>query len=112
MESLLTTIPNTFTGWIITLILSIGGVSYVFKNVRARDMKELRDFNHDLLQKTDYLEKKVEALEKDNKELNSKVKSLEKHSKTLEDLVVTALKQFFLENPQLAKDLNTVVIGK
>lgn len=109
METFLTQIPNSFASWIGALVIVAGGITYFFKTVRAKDLEELRKFNKDLLDRTDFLQGKVENLEKNNKELNSKVEALQEHNRTLADLVVTALKQYFFENPDVAKNMQALI---
>lgn len=117
MEQFIT--PDIATGWVASLIVVAGGVSYLFKNIRSRDLQELRDFNKDLLQKTEFLKKEQEDQQTLLKEQQKKIEgltaeviALKKHNKTLEDLVVTALTRYFNENPQMAKDMKSIVKAK
>lgn len=101
----------TLPGFLISIAVVAVGITYIFSQIRSNDMKILRDSNEDLRKSLADNDAKTLKLETQVKELTSKVDILEKRNRTLEDLVVTALKQFFFENPKMAKDIATGAIN-
>lgn len=75
-------------------------------------MTILRNANKDLRDTLEDNNGRIMILENEVKTLNVKVESLEKRNKTLEDLVITALKQYFFENPKVASQLKDIVSGQ
>lgn len=104
MEQFLSGIPTTFTGWLASLIVVVGGIFLFWGKKRSGDLETLRATNRDQGDRINLLEEAVERLQVE-------VKELKHQNKTLEDLVVVALKQFFFENPKLAKDINEKLIS-
>ncbi len=74
-------------------------------------MKILRDANQDLRERLDDKGKEIKELQDNFKILEAKVDVLEKRNRTLEDLMVTALKQYFYEHPDIAKTMQKAIIG-
>lgn len=103
MENFITQLPTTPIGWIAFIFVIAGAVIYFFSRIRKSDMELLRQTNEDQGKRIDFLEEEV-------KRLNVKVGDLEHANKTLEDLVVVALKQFFFENPEMAKNLKNKIL--
>lgn len=104
MEQFLNQIPTTFVGWLSTIIFMLGTIFIFWGRKHSGDLETLRATNKDQGDRIEVLEKAVERLE-------SEVKELKQQNKTLEDVVVVALKQFFFENPSLAKDLQEKVLS-
>ncbi len=75
-------------------------------------MKVLRDANTDLRGSLEDASKKILGLEQAVHILEEKVDNLEKRNKNLEDLVIVALKQYFLENPTIASAIETTLKEK
>jgi len=109
MEQFITTLPNTFLGWISTIIVILSGVVVVFNKIRNDDLKTLRDSNKDLRDAHDDNNKKIEELEKSLKLLAEKVLVLESEKKTIQDLVVLALEAYFENNPSEALKTKTKI---
>lgn len=103
MEGFITSVPQTPIGWITILLIVIGSLSVFFSKKRQEDMLTLRNFNADLLSKIEYMQKDLDTLK-------GQVDTLEKQNKTLEDLVIISLKQYFFENPMVAKDLKEKIL--
>lgn len=110
MEQFLSQIPTTFIGWITTVLIAMGSVSYIFSQVRQRDMQVLRESNQDLRSSIEDKGREINMMHAQITTLNEKVALLEKANRTLEDLVVTALKQYFFENPTVAGQLKKSVV--
>lgn len=110
MESFFASIPTTPQGWFITFILLIIACFYLFSRVRRQDMELLRKANTDLRLSINDGEKKIEVMQSEVKILTEKVIGLEKENRTISDLVVTALKQYFFENPTIASDMKKSII--
>ena len=111
MEQFITGIPTTLIGWIMTILFTGGSVLYFGSRVRRNDMQVLREANKDLRGTLEDNSNELLKMRGQIDLLMSKVADLEKRNKTLEDLVVVALKQYFFENPTLAKDIQKKVTG-
>lgn len=111
MEQFITGVPTTLIGWIMTILFTVGAVLYFGSKVRRNDMEVLRNANSDLRSTLDDNSKEIITMRTQIDLLILKVADLEKRNKTLEDLVVVALKQYFFENPTLAKDIQKKVTG-
>lgn len=109
MDQFFSNIPTTPWGWAVSLIFTALLIFYLFNKVRENDMKILRDANTDLRDSIEDAEKKIVGLNTQVAILNEKVAILEKKNKTLEDLVITALKQYFFENPKVASTLHKAI---
>jgi len=105
MNEIVTILPSTLVGWIATVLATVASVAFIFSKVRERDMSMLRQSNDDLRAAHDDNTRVINEMNVKITTLERKVVDLEKHNQTLEDLVVTALKQFFSENPKLAKEI-------
>lgn len=110
MDQFISQIPTTITGWVLTIVIAITGVTYLFSRIRQTDMTLLRNTNTDFQIALDMKGKEMDKMHQQITILNDKVSVLERQNKTLEDLVVTALKQFFFENPTVASDLKKRVL--
>lgn len=102
-------IPTNLTGFFIMVFVCLAAGVYIFSNVRKNDMSVLRDANKDLRATLTDNNTRIITLESETKLLITKVTTLEQHNKTLEDLVVTALKQYFFENPKVASNIKDVI---
>lgn len=103
MDVIFNSLPNTPIGWFaLILVGALGGISFLSR-VRANDLKILRQTNQDQGARIKLLEDAVARLQ-------DHVKILEQQNKTLDDLVVIALKHYFLENPEVASNLKTKII--
>lgn len=100
-------LPNSIYGWFAIGAFIISAILFI----RRSDIKAIKE-NADELRKI-LLDKEKEMIGMHNEIelLKGKVDFLEKTNKTLEDLVVVALKQYFLENPNLAKQFKDIVKG-
>lgn len=98
---------QAFVGLVVIVITAI---LYLFSRIRQNDMKILRESNKDLREAIDDKGSKITGLEHAVNTLEYKVGDLEKRNRTLEDLVVTALKQYFFENPTVANKLEKKII--
>lgn len=110
MEQFVTGIPTTLIGWMGTISIVILGGIYLVSRIRKNDMEVLRSANIDLRASLDDNSRELVQMRSEINTLMIKVSDLEKKNKTLEDLVVVALKQFFFENPTVAKDLHKKII--
>jgi flagellar biosynthesis/type III secretory pathway M-ring protein FliF/YscJ len=102
MSDFVSILPNTLMGWITTVLATIATVVVIFNKIRQSDMQILRQSNEDLRAAHDDNTKKIEELQIEVHKLSDKIRLLENTNKTLEDLVKTALEQFFKENPKMA----------
>ena len=91
-------------------LTAVAGVWFVSR-VRKNDMDSLREFNKDLIARDEERGKQIAEMGLNIKSLQDKVLNLEKHNKTLEDLVTTALKQYFFENPVVAQNMQKKILG-
>lgn len=102
MDTIFTSLPHTPIGWFaLFLVGALGGIS-LLSRVRANDLKILRQTNQDQ-------GARIELLEKAVKDLQAHIKVLEHQNQTLDDLIVVALKHYFLENPSVASGLKTKI---
>lgn len=106
----ITETPTTIFGWVGLIFMVITGGLYLVSRVRKNDMEVLRSANTDLRASLDDNIREIAEMRGEINTLISKVSDLEKRNKTLEDLVVVALKQYFFENPTLAKDIQKSVV--
>lgn len=106
------TIISVVIGIIISLSIIVVAIAFIFSKIRENDMTILRNANKDLRDTLEDNNGRIMILENEVKTLNVKVESLEKRNKTLEDLVITALKQYFFENPKVASQLKDIVSGQ
>ena len=103
MDVIFHSLPSTPIGWFAFILVgALGGISFLSR-VRANDLKILRQTNQDQGERIKLLEAAVSRLEEH-------VRNLEGQNKTLDDLVVTALKYYFMENPNIASELKAKVI--
>ena len=109
MENFLLNIPSSPIGWIGLFFTGAASAALFLNRVRTYDLKILRESNQDLRTAHDDNSSKIATLEKTVDDLYKKVKVLEETNKTLEDLVILALKQYFTNNPGMAKDLKKIV---
>lgn len=111
MNELLQSLPTTLVGWIAAILATSSSILFIFSKIRKNDMDILRQSNVDLRAAIDDNQRALEKMHDNIIILNGKVADLEKKNKTLEDLVVVALKQYFFENPTLAKDIQKKITG-
>lgn len=92
---------------IIAIVVFLAGMgasfAFLISKYREKDMATLRATNKDQGDRIKLLEDAVSRLE-------GQVESLEKTNKTLDDLVMTALKQYFFEHPDLARSMQEKVL--
>lgn len=110
MENFLNAIPTTFAGWIGSMVFIVLATFYLISRIRKNDMQLLRDANRDLRASLEDNKTKISQMHNEVKTLGEKVSDLEKKNKTLQDLVITALKQYFFENPIVAKNIKNKII--
>lgn len=103
MDKLFGILPASIIGWSAIVIAVIASITYLISKIRANDMKILRDTNRDQGDRIALLEAAVERL-------TMQVDGLEKKNKTLEDLVMTALKQYFFEHPDVAQRMQEEIL--
>lgn len=103
MDEIIKSLPNSLLGWFSFVLVGFLGVVSFLSRVRANDLKILRQTNIDQGARIKLLEDAVARLQEH-------VKTLEQQNKTLDDLVVIALKHYFLENPEVASSLKTKII--
>lgn len=99
-------LPTTIYGWIAIIAAIIAG----FVLIRRNDIKAITE-NADQLRKI--LEDKVKQINDMQTQINHlqvEIDGLKKTNKTLEDLVLTALKQYFFENPKIATSLQEKIL--
>ena len=109
MDAFFKNLPNNPISWVVAIGAVIIAIIYTFSQVRKSDMDVLRNANNDLRNTLTDNEKRISSLETEIKSLMVKVEVLEKRNKTLEDLVITALKQYFFENPKVAGNLKDII---
>lgn len=106
MEQFLTNLPNTPLGWIALFFTGVVSALVFINTVRRNDLTTLRDSNKDLRDALADNEKKLNTLEERVNLLRAELKVLEGKNKTLQELVATALKEYFVDNPKIAIELN------
>ena len=106
MEQFLMNLPNSPIGWIALFFTGVASALLFINTVRRNDLTILRESNKDLRDSLSDNEKKLNELEKRVEQLTAEVKILEGKNKTLQELVATALKEYFIGNPEVAIKLN------
>jgi plasmid maintenance system antidote protein VapI len=109
MEQFILALPNTFIGWISSILVVIGGVVLLFNRIRNEDLRTLREANSDLRLTLSDNTKKMTELDEALKMLTEKVLILENEKKTIQDLVILALEAYFENNPSEALRVKTKV---
>lgn len=109
MEQFILALPNTFIGWISSILVVIGGVVLLFNRIRNEDLKTLREANGDLRLTLSDNAKKMTELDEAIKSLAEKVLILENEKKTIQDLVILALEAYFENNPSEALKTKTKI---
>lgn len=112
MDQLLTSLPSTFLGWVSSLLIIFGGVIVLFNRLRNEDLKTLRNSNDDLRHALQDNEKRMDNLQNSVQFLKERVMLLESEKKTIQDLVLSALESYFMNNPQEAMKTKTRVRSK
>lgn len=99
-------LPNSIYGWLAIIAVIISSILFIKRN----DIKAIRENASDLRSILEDKDKEINLMKIQLQELIGKVEVLEKRNRTLEDLVVTALKQYFFENPKVAGTLQDKVM--
>lgn len=99
-------LPSNLYGWLALIAIIISSVLFIGRN----DIKAIRENASDLRSILEDKDKEINLMKVQLQELMVKVEVLEKRNRTLEDLVVTALKQYFFENPKVAGTLHDKVL--
>lgn len=99
-------LPNSIYGWLAIVAVIISSILFIKRN----DIKAIRENASDLRSILEDKDKEINLMKIQLQELIGKVEVLEKRNRTLEDLVVTALKQYFFENPKVAGTLQDKVM--
>ena len=97
---------NTFTidlFWVLVAVLA--GVILIFNRVRSQDIKILRESNQDLRDAIEDKGNQIDKLKDEVVKLQAEVGSLSDSATHFEDLIVTALNQYFQSNPGVVVDL-------
>ncbi len=84
----------------------------LFNKLRNEDLKTLRNSNEDLRHALQDNEKRMDDLQKGVQFLKERVLLLESEKKTIQDLVLSALEMYFMNNPQEALKTRTRVRSK
>lgn len=109
MEQFITSIPNTFFGWIITMIIAVTGLVTGITIIRRNDMKLLRETNEDLRQAHKDNQDKINVLETKIDDMRKEFEQLKISNMTLENLVRNSLIEFFRQNPKEARRIGTQI---
>lgn len=111
MEQFLTDIPSTPMGWIAVIALIISAGLYI----RRTDIKSIKERLGESEKANDELRKRLDDKDEENRGMRieletvkTKMDVLDKQHRTIQDLVVTALKQYFFENPTVANNMHDV----
>lgn len=99
-------LPTNLYGWLAIVAVIISSILFIKHN----DIKAIRENASDLRSILEDKDKEINLMKIQLQELIGKVEVLEKRNRTLEDLVVTALKQYFFENPKVAGTLQDKVM--
>ena len=105
MENFLLNIPSSPIGWVGLFLTGAVSTLLFLNRVRAYDLKILREGNQDLRTAHEDNVSKITVLEKTVADFCKKVEKLETKNKTFEDLIITSLKEYFVDNPNIAKTL-------
>lgn len=115
-------LPTNLYGWIAIISAVIAAGVWIRQQkiksiIQANDelRKRLDDKDDeivDLNKKINNQQVKMDTQQETIKGMQDEIKGLQRANKTLEDLVVTALKQFFFENPKVASSLEDMVRPK
>lgn len=112
MNEIISILPSTLLGWIATVLTTAASVAYIYSKARKNDMDVLRQSNDDLRAAHDDNTNKINELQIQVNKLSEKIKVLETTNKTLEDLVKSALSDFFTKNPKLAFEVAKKIGGE
>lgn len=108
MDTLIFQLPNSIYGWIAVAAAILGGIVFI----RQQGLKSVYEANKELRQIVEDRAKEIETMKVAIKDLQDQVAVLQKANKTFEDLIITALKQYFFENPTQAKLMEEMVKPK
>ena len=109
MEQIITSLPSTPLGFILTILVTVVSFMTLFSKIRKDDMNTLREANKDLRDSISDGEKRMKLLEAEVSQLIEKVDFLDKRNKTLEQLVVVALEKYFTDNPSIASRIQDTI---
>lgn len=112
MEQIITSIPNSLAGFLVTVFITVASFITIFSKIRKDDMSTLREANKDLRDSISDGEKRMKLLESEVSRLIEKVDFLDKRNKTLEQLVISALEQYFTDNPAIANRIQNVITNQ
>lgn len=114
-------LPTTIYGWIAIAATIVAAAVWIRQQkiksiIEANDelRKRLDDKDNeivDLNKKIDDQNKTIDDQNKTIAGMQEEIKAVQRSSKTMQDLVVSALKQFFLEHPEVAKSMEDMVKG-
>lgn len=105
MEQFITSLPNTLIGWISTTMIVVAGLVSALSFIRRNDLKLLRETNTDLRQAHQDNQAKIAELEQSINTLRSDFETLRRANMTLENLVKSALLEYFKLNPKEARKI-------
>jgi predicted nuclease with TOPRIM domain len=106
IEDFLVHLPSTPIGWLSLFFAGVVASLLLMNRVRSNDLTVLRTSNQDLRDALEDNIKKTTEMEVRIEELDKRIKELQGQNKTLQDIVTSALKQYFIENPGEARKLN------
>ena len=101
-------LPTSIYGWIAVAAAILGGIVFI----RQQAIRSVYDANKELRAIVEDQKKEMEVMKAKVLDLQEQVKTLQRQNKTLEDLVITALKQFFFENPKMATAMEDMIKPK